>query len=122
MKKSYRDLPYNGALIARARQLRKAGYLTEVLLWKELRKKKFLNLDFDRQRVIGNYIVDFFCAARGVVIEVDGLSHYGRELYDQRRDRYLQSLGLTVIHIRASDVRHALPRVMKYLREHSSFK
>lgn len=58
-----------------------------------------LNVTVNRQKVIGNYIVDFYCHAAGIVIELDGSQHYeaeGQE-YDQKRDKYLQNLGLTVL-------------------------
>ena len=53
------SLPTNPKLKERARELRKQGILSEVLFWNEVKHKKFLNLDFDRQKIIGNYIVDF---------------------------------------------------------------
>lgn len=69
-----RILPYNPKLKDRAKELRKAGILSEVLLWQELKSRKFLNLDFNRQKVIGNYIVDFYCDDLRLVIEIDGSS------------------------------------------------
>ena len=71
----YAELPFNPALKERAKELRKAGNLAEALLWKELKSKKFHNLDFYRQKIIGNYIVDFLNANYGIVIEIDGGSH-----------------------------------------------
>ena len=58
-----------------------------------------LSITVNRQKVIGNYIVDFYCHAAGIVIELDGSQHYeaeGQE-YDQKRDKYLQNLGFTVL-------------------------
>lgn len=54
------NLPYNPTLKSRAKTLRKAGNFSEVVFWKEVRNKSFWNIDFDRQRIIGNYIVDFY--------------------------------------------------------------
>ncbi|MCL2338439.1 MAG: DUF559 domain-containing protein [Proteobacteria bacterium] len=73
--------------------------LSEVLIWKELCHKKFLGLNFDRQKIIGNYIVDFYCPDIGIVIEVDGNSHDFKEKYDTIRHKYLENLGLIVIHL-----------------------
>lgn len=61
---SYMSLPYNPKLKAHARELRRAGNLSEVLFWNQIKNKQFLNLDFDRQKIIGNYIVDFYCAEK----------------------------------------------------------
>jgi len=76
-------LPYDARLRTRARELRKAGNLSEVILWKAVRDKQFLGLDFDRQRIIGHYIVDFYIKRLGIVVEIDGSSHIEKEEYDQ---------------------------------------
>jgi very-short-patch-repair endonuclease len=116
--KNYGSLPYNPTLRARARTLRRAGNLAEVLLWNQLKRKKFQGLDFDRQKIIGNYIVDFYCAEKAVVIEVDGSSHDHKAEYDADRDAFLMGLDLTVIHLRDSDVKQNLPNVMNFLLNH----
>jgi very-short-patch-repair endonuclease len=116
--KSFHALPFNPALLPFAARLRKAGNLSEVLLWQQLRNGKLHGLDFDRQKVICNYIVDFFCAQRGVVIEVDGQSHDLKEEQDAERDEKLCELGLVVIRLAAQDVLKELPRVMDTLRVH----
>jgi very-short-patch-repair endonuclease len=119
---SYKKLPYNPLLKERARELRKAGNLSEGLLWQQLRNKQFNNLDFDRQKIIGNYIVDFFSANKNVVIEVDGESHDFKVEYDTKRDEYLKSLGLTVIHIPDEEIKKNLDGVMKMLETHEAFQ
>ncbi len=48
-------------------------------MWLELKSDKLNGLDFDRQKIIGNYIVDFYCAEKGMVIEVDGATHDHRQ-------------------------------------------
>lgn len=60
------NLPYNPKLKLLAREKRKAGILSEVLFWQQVRAKQFHNIDFDRQRIIGNYIVDFYIKALGL--------------------------------------------------------
>ena len=119
--KNYLSLPFNPALKERARALRKAGNLSEVLLWNQLKKGQFNGFDFDRQKIIGNYIVDFYCAENQVVIEVDGSSHDDKAEYDAQRDAFLMSLGLCVIHIFDVDVKQNLAGVMAYLSGHSAF-
>jgi very-short-patch-repair endonuclease len=59
---------------------------------------KALPVTINRQKIIGNYIVDFYCASAKLVIEIDGSQHYGAKGIEQdnRRDEYLRSLGLTV--------------------------
>ncbi len=116
--KNYKQLPYNSALKDKARALRKAGILHEVLLWNELKSKKLNGLDFDRQKIIGDYIVDFYCPEKSLVIEVDGDSHNVKQDEDVRRDAFLNSLGLKVIRLLAKDVFQNMEGVIKYLRDH----
>ncbi|HMU65490.1 MAG TPA: endonuclease domain-containing protein [Cellvibrionaceae bacterium] len=114
----YKSLPYNPALKARARALRRAGNLAEVLLWGQLKNKQLLGLDFDRQKIIGNYIVDFYCAEQDLVIEIDGYSHEHTAQQDTRRDKYLTALGLRVVHLLDSDVKQNLEPVMDFLHHY----
>ncbi|MDR2182818.1 MAG: DUF559 domain-containing protein [Clostridiales bacterium] len=120
--RNYRSLPYNPKLRERARELRKAGNLSEVLLWQQLHKKKFRGFDFDRQKIIGNYIVDFYCTNCNVVIEIEGSSCDEKAEYDKNRDAYLEGLGLCVIHISAADVLHRLEDVMRMLYNHPALR
>ena len=119
--KNYMSLPYNPALKDRSRELRRAGNLAEVLMWNQLKRKQFFGLDFDRQKIIGNYIVDFYCAEKSVVIEVDGSSHDDKVEYDAIRDAFLMGLDLTVIHLCDRDVKNNMAGVMDFLRGHVVF-
>ena len=121
-RENFITLPFNPKLRERARELRKAGNLCEVLLWKQLHKKKFKQYDFDRQKIIGDYIVDFYCGNCNVVIEIDGSSHDDKVEYDYKRDKYLERLGLVVIHILAKDVLNNLSGVMAMLNDHPALR
>ncbi len=116
--RNYMSLPYNPALKDRAKALRKAGNLAEVLFWKQVRNKQFLGLDFDRQKIIGNYIVDFYNANYQLVIEIDGSSHDNKQEYDAKRDDYLQSFGLKVLHFTDPMVKHSIDLVMNEIEEY----
>lgn len=74
-----------------------------------------LGVQFYRQKVIGNYIVDFYAPAVKLVLEVDGSQHY--ELYaieqDLSRDAYLLDLGLTVLRLDNHQVRSSLKCVLE---------
>jgi very-short-patch-repair endonuclease len=120
--KRYKRLPYNPLLKEKAKALRKAGILHETLIWLELKGKKLNGLDFDRQKIIGNYIVDFYCAEKSVVIEVDGATHENKQTYDEKRDQFLKSLGLTVIRLLAKDVLQNKSEVIEYLKNHPALK
>ncbi len=120
--KNYFNLPYNPKLKDRARELRKAGNLSEVLFWNQVKNKQFKGYDFDRQKIIGNYIVDFYCGNCQVVIEIDGSSHDEKKEYDVERDAYLESLGLTVIRIPVADVMNRMDAVMEMLYSHPALQ
>lgn len=109
------NLPGNPALKKLAKEKRKAGILSEVLFWQQVHKGKFHKIDFDRQRVIGNYIVDFYVKSLGLVVEIDGASHTGKEIYDTQRTAFLEDLGLRVYHISDFDVKKNLAKVMLQL-------
>ncbi|WP_265429527.1 endonuclease domain-containing protein [Chryseobacterium sp. YIM B08800] len=111
------NLPYNPNLNKLLSGKRKARILSEVVFWKKVRAKTFHNIDFDRQRIIGNYIVDFYVKNLGLAIEIDGWSHNTKIIYDEVRQKYLESLGLKVFRTTDFDVKNNLSVVMKDLEE-----
>ena len=66
-------------------------------LWYDFLKS--LPVTIHRQKVIGNYIADFYCAEAGIVIELDGSGHFEKEtiLKDKEKEAYLNSLGIMVL-------------------------
>lgn len=109
------NLPYNPHLKKLLNGKRKAGILSLVLFWKQVRARTFHNIDFDRQRIIGNYIVDFYVKTLGLIIEIDGSSHAEKEVDDGIRQTYLESLNLKIFRITDFDVKNNLALVMKDL-------
>ena len=89
-------IPYNPKLVPLAKKLRKNMTLSEVLLWQELKGKQMLGYDFDRQKPIDNYIVDFYCRTLKLAIEIDGQSHEHEEvaINDKKRQKRLEDLGV----------------------------
>jgi type I restriction enzyme M protein len=94
---NYRGNYEFSGLVDRARELRKKQTPTEEVMWEMLRDRRFLGLKFRRQHQIGDYIVDFYCDEKRVVVELDGGIHESRRDKDQKRDSYLQSSGFRVI-------------------------
>lgn len=109
------NLPYNPHLIPLTRIKRKQGILSEVLFWQQVRNRGFHGIDFDRQRIIGSYIVDFYVKALGLVVEIDGNTHDPEKEYGSARINFLTGFGLNVFIISDWDVKHQLRRVMKDL-------
>ncbi len=109
-------LPADKSLGLRARALRKRGNLPEIVFWQQVHKGKFYKIDFDRQRVIGSYIVDFYVKGLGLVIEIDGASHNEKLRYDEQREKYLKSLGLQVWKTTSMEVMMDVEGVMERLK------
>ena len=80
-----------------ARAMRASMPDAEALLWSLLRNRRLANAKFRRQHVIAPYIVDFYCAERRLVIELDGGQHSEQQDYDQRRDAFLEQKNITVL-------------------------
>ena len=99
-----RDKLYNAALTPRARELRKNATKQENRLWYEYLRD--FRPRFTRQRIIGSYIIDFYCGAVKVAVELDGSQHYEAAAieYDNSRTRFLESLGIRVIRFTNIDV------------------
>ena len=100
-----------------AKQLRKSMTDAEKILWFYLQKKQFHNLKFRRQQPIGNYIVDFACLEKNIIIELDGGQHNETHNieYDAKRDEFLKSHGFKVIRIWNNEIFENIDGVLEYL-------
>ena len=87
-------IPYNPKLRKFAKQLRQNMTLSEVLLWDQLKQKKMKGFDFDRQRPINEFIVDFYCKDLMLAIEVDGEQHnsYNRHFHGKSKLNFIESI------------------------------
>ena len=76
----------------------------ERLLWHYLRNKQLDGYKFRRQQAMGNYIVDFVCLSKKIIIELDGGQHQEQQIYDLQRDNFLQQQGYKVLRFWNNDV------------------
>lgn len=108
-------LKYNKRLVANARELRKTMTAEERHLWYDFLKR--LPITVNRQKNIGNYIVDFYIFRDKLVIELDGKQHGRPESIesDVERDRYLNSIGIRVLRYKNDDIRNKFDSVCKDL-------
>jgi very-short-patch-repair endonuclease len=99
-----RWIPYRRDLTARAQSLRRDPTPAEKKLWYELLRD--LPQKFTRQKPLGQYVADFYCARHQLVIELDGDSHYTDEAqrYDKARSAALEAQGIRVIRFTNADV------------------
>ena len=101
-----------------AQKLRREMTKQERHLWYDFLKN--LPFTFNRQKVIGNYIVDFCCASSKLIIELDGSQHYedkGIEA-DKKRDNYFKELGLHILRYSNEDVNHNFRGVCEDILRH----
>ena len=99
---------HNSKLTSKAQALRKAMTKEERRLWYEYLHN--YPVRFRRQVTCGNYILDFYCAAAKLAIELDGSQHYepAGQVYDARRNAYLEQQGICVLRFSNSDVMNQL--------------
>lgn len=104
--------------VERARRLRKAQTVTEMLLWRELRDRRLQNLKFRRQVPIGPFIVDFYCAEKKLIIELDGFVHEDQEvqIQDHRRERFIRDNGYRVLRFTNDEANDDMEKVLRTIR------
>ena len=112
----------NGKLSPNARNLRREMTKEERHLWYDFLKT--LPITIHRQKVLGNYIVDFYIASAKLVIELDGSQHYEEVglQKDLQRDMYLQSIGCRVLRYSNVDVNQRFRSVCEDIYKHLQFK
>ena len=106
---------YNKENIPLAKALRKNMTPWERKLWYDF--LRYYPVRFQRQKAIGNYIADFYCAKARLVIELDGGGHYTAELAkkDEMRTKDLESMNLTVVRICNLDIDRNFRGVCEYI-------
>ncbi|MDP4905499.1 MAG: endonuclease domain-containing protein [Algoriphagus sp.] len=107
-------LPYNKSLREFSRDLRSHSTLSEILLWQKLRASQFRGYAFNRQKPLGNYIVDFYCRKTNLVIEIDGGSHDYEEavVEDGKRQQILEELGVSFLRFSDWEVKNVMAFVL----------
>ena len=114
-------LQYNKELKENSRSLRNNMTDAERLLWLKIRNRQIKDYRFIRQKIIGNYIVDFYCPKACLIIELDGGQHYATDgmLKDEIRDSFMNGLGFRVLRFSDRDVlkniNGVIDEILKYL-------
>jgi len=104
-------------IIELSRDFRKNPTQAEKLLWEELKGKKLEGFRFRNQHPIYRYILDFYCHEKRLAIEVDGDIHKERSDYDEFRDEFLKSMGITTLRIQNKDVIGGIHGVQETIRK-----
>ena len=109
------DYKHNKSLVSNAKNLRKNLTKEERRLWYDYLRT--YPVKFLRQKIIGKYIVDFYCAKAKLIVELDGSQHYeekGME-YDAERTAFLEQYGIRVLRIPNNEVNKNLSGVCEYI-------
>lgn len=106
-------------MINQVRELRKNQTKAEKIFWELVRNNKYLDLKFRRQHQIGHYIVDFYCHSKKLIIEFDGEVHNTpkQKKKDKIRDKYLKSLGNSILRFSNSELLETTENVLKKIEE-----
>ena len=96
----------------RAKQLRRQMTPAERELWQQLRANCLGGYQFRRQQIIDGFIVDFYCHALQLIVEVDGLIHDGQLDADREREYVLTGRGLTILRFMNDEIPHNISTVL----------
>jgi predicted helicase len=110
-----REIPE--VLLQKAKELRQKQTPAEQMLWQCLRANQLHGAKFRRQHNIGQYIVDFYCHAAKLVIELDGGIHELQKAQDSDRDTYLKANGLQVLRFPNEEITQNLPQVLQTISQ-----
>jgi len=114
-------LPYNLKLKQHSRELRRNMTDAEKRIWSKVRLEQLKGCKFYWQKIIGNYIVDFFCPKAKLVIELDGSQHYLENMVeiDKIRIAYLEAQGIKVLRFTDTDALNntdgVIEKILEYL-------
>ena len=108
---------YNPKLKQLARNLRNNSTLAEVLLWNDLKQRRMKGYQFYRQKPILDYIVDFHWSKLDLVIEIDGISHIGKEVEDKERQTNIENFGIEFLRIPDNEVKENMDGVYQVITE-----
>jgi very-short-patch-repair endonuclease len=101
--------------VERSRDLRRGMTPAEKLLWERLRGGQFDGLRWRCQQVIDGFIVDFYCHAASLVVELDGAVHSQQAEYDSARDAVLAARDLLILHFTNTEVETTISAVLAHI-------
>ncbi len=109
------DYKHNKKLVPFAKELRKNMTKEEKHLWYDFLRG--YPIRFVRQKIVGNYILDFYCAKANIAIELDGSQHFDEEGQDKdkRRTAFLEQYGISVIRIPNNEISGNFDGVCEYI-------
>jgi len=115
-------MPPTAETYRRAAGMRRALTPPEARLWTQIKSGGLEGLKFRRQHPVGPYILDFYCHAARLAVEVDGAGHDDPDqiAHDERRSRWLATQGVEVLRVRSTDVRDHLDGVLALILQRAT--
>ncbi len=122
MEEEYNENLHKGAigkLYQYGRELRQNSTKAENILWEYLRDRKLSGLKFRRQHPLLNFIADFYCHEKKLVVELDGSIHDEKEIaeYDKYRTFELEGSGIKVIRFRNEEIEKSIFMVLQKIKK-----
>jgi very-short-patch-repair endonuclease len=115
-EKNFAQRNYELKNLPRSKELRSNMTDHEKILWYKINNDQ-LDYKFRRQQPIGNYIVDFVCFERNLIIELDGSGHAEKKEYDANRDQFLQNQGFRILRLWNNEFLENVNGIMDYIVE-----
>jgi len=109
-------------MLQASRRLRAEATAAEEILWQELRRDRLDGFRFRRQHAIGRFVLDFYCPARRIAIEIDGGVHDEphQAARDEARTQALEAQGIAVFRLRNEEILSDLPGALEQIRNTAS--
>ena len=100
--------------------MRKNVTETEKILWDRLKNSQ-MGAKFIRQYSIGNWVVDFYCPNKKLVLEIDGKIHLKKKIADEYRDKYLKAFGIKVLRFKNYEVINEIEKVIDRIKDNITY-
>ena len=103
--------------LGKRRALRNSAPVAERIVWSQLRRNQVLGFKFRRQYSVGPYVIDFYCPALSLAVEIDGDSHFKQDSNDKNRQDYIETFGIRFLRFTNEEVYNNLEGVLEVIRE-----
>ncbi|PKB80162.1 MAG: hypothetical protein BZY88_09575 [SAR202 cluster bacterium Io17-Chloro-G9] len=103
--------------LSKRRSLRKASPRAERIVWSQLGKSQVLGNKFRRQYSVGPYVIDFYCPALSLAVEIDGDSHFQQDSNDNSRQDYIETFGIRFLRFTNEEIYSNLDGVLETIRQ-----
>ncbi len=108
--------------LKKARQLRSRMTPSEVIIWEKLKNKQICGVRFRRQHPIEIFIVDFYCHAAKLVVEIDGKIHLATKDYDNERTKEINKYNILILRYTNDEITNNLNKIIKEITYYTNLR